>query len=61
MLVSHWLGGHYLSTQTALRLGYKQVTDIIHDEVIRFLERLPQSTGLPFNDHIPFISEQTKQ
>ena len=33
----------------------------IRDEVIRFLERLPQLTGLLFNDHTPFISEQTKQ
>ena len=37
------------------------MADAIRDEVIRFLERLPQLTGLLFNDHTPFISEQTKQ
>ncbi|EKC8000199.1 type VI secretion system protein TssA [Shigella sonnei] len=61
LLAPYWLDGHCLSAQTALRLGYKQVADAIHDEVIRFLERLPQLTGLLFNDHTPFISEQTKQ
>ncbi|EEC8544789.1 type VI secretion system protein TssA [Escherichia coli] len=40
---------------------WQQVADAIRDEVIRFLERLPQLTGLLFNDHTPFISEQTKQ
>ena len=61
LLAPYWLDGHCLSAQTALRLGYKQVADTIRDEVIRFLERLPQLTGLLFNDHTPFISEQTKQ
>lgn len=61
LLAPYWLDGHCLSAQTALRLGYKQVADAIRDEVIRFLERLPQLTGLLFNDHTPFISEQTKQ
>ncbi|HBP8780465.1 TPA: type VI secretion system membrane subunit TssM [Escherichia coli] len=59
LLAPYWLDGHCLSAQTALRLGYKQVADAIRDEVIRFLERLPQLTGLLFNDHTPFISEQT--
>ncbi|EFQ3920340.1 type VI secretion system protein TssA [Escherichia coli] len=61
LLAPYWLDGHCLSAQTALRLGHKQVADAIRDEVIRFLERLPQLTGLLFNDHTPFISEQTKQ
>ncbi|MCV5934182.1 type VI secretion system domain-containing protein, partial [Escherichia coli] len=61
LLAPYWLDGHCLSAQTALRLGYKQVADAIRDEVIRFLERLPQLTGLLFNDHTPFISEQMKQ
>ncbi len=60
LLAPYWLDGHCLSAQTALRLGYKQVADAIRDEVIRF-QRLPQLTGLLFNDHTPFISEQTKQ
>ena len=41
LLAPYWLDGHCLSAQTALRLGYKQVADAIRDEVIRFLERLP--------------------
>lgn len=45
LLAPYWLDGHCLSAQTALRLGYKQVADAIRDEVIRFLERLPQLTG----------------
>lgn len=61
LLAPYWLDGHCLSAQTALRLGYKQVADAIRDEVTRFLERLPQLTGLLFNDRTPFISEQTKQ
>lgn len=61
LLAPYWLDGHYLSAQTALRLGYKQVADAIRDEVTLFLERLPQLTGLLFNDRTPFISEQTKQ
>ncbi|HGV2325033.1 TPA: type VI secretion system domain-containing protein, partial [Escherichia coli] len=61
LLAPYWLDGHCLSAQTALRLGYKQVADTIRDEVIRFLERLPQLTGLLFNDRTPFLSEQTKQ
>ncbi len=61
LLAPYWLDGHYLSAQTALRLGYKQVADAIRDEVTHFLERLPQLSGLLFNDRTPFISEQTKQ
>lgn len=61
LLAPYWLDGHCLSAQTAQRLGYKQVADAIRDEVTRFLERLPQLTGLLFNDRTPFISEQTKQ
>ena len=41
LLAPYWLDGHCLSAQTALRLGHKQVADAIRDEVIRFLERLP--------------------
>lgn len=61
LLAPYWLDGHCLSAQTAQRLGYKQVADAIRDELTRFLERLPQLTGLLFNDRTPFISEQTKQ
>lgn len=61
LLAPYWLDGHYLSAQTALRLGYKQVGETIRDEVTCFLDRLPALTDLRFNDHTPFISEQTKQ
>ncbi len=53
--------GHYLSAQTALRLGYKQVADAIRDEVTGFLACLPALINLLFNDRTPFVSEQTKQ
>lgn len=61
LLAPYWLDGHYLSAQIALRLGYKQAAEAIRDEVACFLDRLPALTGLLFNDHTPFISEQTKQ
>ncbi|TBM17943.1 type VI secretion system protein TssA [Hafnia alvei] len=61
LLAPYWLDGHYLSAQTALRLGYKQVAEAIRDELSCFLTRLPALTGLLFNDRTPFISEQTKQ
>ena len=58
-LLTGWMVTAFLHRRRCL--GYKQVADAIRDEVIRFLERLPQLTGLLFNDHTPFISEQTKQ
>ncbi|EPG6461831.1 type VI secretion system protein TssA [Citrobacter freundii] len=61
LLAPYWLDGHYLSAQTALRLGYTDVAEVIRDEVTRFLVRLPQLTSLLFNDHTPFIAEPTKQ
>lgn len=61
LLAPYWLDGHYLSAQTARRLGYKQVGETIRDEVTCFLDRLPALTDLRFNDHTPFISEQMKQ
>ena len=61
LLAPYWLDGHYLSAQTALRLGYTDVAEAIRDEVTRFLVRLPQLTSLLFNDHTPFIAEPTKQ
>lgn len=61
LLAPYWLDGHYLSAQTALRLGYKQVADAIRDEVTGFLARLPALINLLFNDRTPFVSEQTKQ
>lgn len=61
LLAPYWLDGHYLSAQTALRLGYSQVGEAIRDEVSCFLDRLPALTDLRFNDRSPFISEQTKQ
>ncbi len=61
LLAPYWLDGHYLSAQTALRLGYKQVADAIRDEVTDFLARLPALINLLFNDRTPFVSEQTKQ
>ncbi|WP_410402968.1 type VI secretion system protein TssA [Escherichia sp. B1147] len=61
LLAPYWLDGHYLSAQTALRLGYKQVAEAIRDEVTGFLARLPTLINLLFNDRTPFVSEQTKQ
>lgn len=61
LLAPYWLDGHYLSAQTALRLGYKQAAEAIRDEVSGFLTRLPQLASLLFNDRTPFVSEQTKQ
>ncbi|MDN8602169.1 type VI secretion system protein TssA [Citrobacter sp. S2-9] len=61
LLAPYWLDGHYLSAQTALRLGCKQVAEAVRDEVTCFLDRLPALTSLLFNDRTPFISEQTKQ
>lgn len=61
LLAPWWLDGHYLSAQTAQRLGYQRVADAIRDEVSGFLGRLPALTGLLFSDRTPFISEQTKQ
>ncbi|EOX8478029.1 type VI secretion system protein TssA [Salmonella enterica subsp. indica] len=61
LLAPYWLDGHYLSAQTALRLGYKQVAEAVRDEVSGFLARLPQLATLLFNDRTPFVSEQTKQ
>lgn len=61
LLAPYWLDGHYLSAQTAQRLGYTSAAEAIRDEVARFLARLPQLTTLLFNDRTPFMNEQTKQ
>ncbi|KFD19444.1 type VI secretion system protein TssA [Yokenella regensburgei] len=61
LLAPYWLEGHYLSAQTAQRLGYASAAEAIRDEVARFLTRLPQLATLRFNDCTPFMSEQTKQ
>lgn len=61
LLAPYWLDGHYLSAQTAQRLGYTSAAEAIRDEVARFLARLPQLTTLRFNDRTPFMNEQTKQ
>ncbi|HAL2893439.1 TPA: type VI secretion system protein TssA [Escherichia coli] len=61
LLAPYWLDGHYISAQTAHRLGYTAVADAIRDEVVSFLGRLPALADLLFNDHIPFVSEKTKQ
>ncbi len=61
LLAPYWLDGHYLSAQTAHRLGYTAVADAIRDEVVSFLGRLPALADLLFNDHTPFVSEKTKQ
>lgn len=61
LLAPYWLDGHYLSAQTAQRLGYQRVADAIRDEVGGFLARLPALAKLLFSDRTPFISEQTKQ
>ena len=61
LLAPYWLDGHYLSAQTAQRLGYTSAAEAIRDEVTRFLARLPQLASLRFNDRTPFMSEQTKQ
>ncbi|EHB3782778.1 type VI secretion system protein TssA [Salmonella enterica] len=61
VLAPYWLDGHYLSAQTAQRLGYSAVAEAIRDEVGRFLARLPQLATLLFNDRTPFITEQTRQ
>ncbi|VEA63347.1 type VI secretion-associated protein, family [Salmonella enterica subsp. salamae] len=61
LLAPYWFDGHYLSAQTAQRLGYIRVADAIRDETVHFLTRLPQLNGLLFNDRTPFIAEPTKQ
>ncbi|MBA3113644.1 type VI secretion system protein TssA [Salmonella enterica] len=61
LLAPYWFDGHYLSAQTAQRLGYTRVSDAIRDETAHFLTRLPQLTALLFNDRTPFIAEPTKQ
>ncbi|YCU15014.1 type VI secretion system ImpA domain-containing protein [Escherichia coli] len=61
LLAPYWLDGHYISAQTAHRLGYTAVADAIRDEVVSFLGRLPALADLLFNDHTPFVSEKTKQ
>lgn len=61
ILAPYWLDGHYLSAQTAQRLGYTSAAEAIRDELTRFLARLPQLATLLFNDRTPFMSEQTKQ
>lgn len=61
LLAPYWLDGHYLSAQTAQRLGYTSAAEAIRDEVTRFLARLPQLASLLFNDRTPFMNEQTKQ
>lgn len=61
LLAPYWFDGHYLSAQTAQRLGYTRVADAIRDETVHFLTRLPQLNGLLFNDRTPFIAEPTKQ
>ena len=61
LLAPYWLDGHYLSAQTAQRLGYSSAAEAIRDEMARFLVRLPQLATLRFNDRTPFMSEQTKQ
>jgi type VI secretion system protein VasJ len=61
LLAPYWLDGHYLSAQTAQRLGYHDAAEAIREEVIRFLTRLPRLATLLFNDHTPFISELTTQ
>lgn len=61
LLAPYWFDGHYLSAQAAQRLGYNCVAEAIRDEVTDFITRLPQLSALLFNDHTPFVTEQTKQ
>lgn len=61
LLAPYWLDGHHLSAQIAQRLGHEDVAQTIRDETGRFLSRLPQLSALLFNDHTPFMNEQTKQ
>lgn len=61
LLAPYWFDGHYLSAQAAQRLGYIAVAEAIREEAGGFLTRLPQLSTLLFNDHTPFISNQTKQ
>ena len=61
LLAPYWLDGHYLSAQTAQRLGYTDAAEAIRDEVTRFLARLPRLATLLFNALTPYISEPTKQ
>lgn len=61
LLAPYWLDGHcQLHRRRCVWVTNRWQTPSAMG-VIRFLERLPQLTGLLFNDHTPFISEQTKQ
>ena len=57
LLAPYWLDGHYISAQTAHRLGYTAVADAIRDEVVSFLAVCPRSLIFCLTT-TPFVSEK---
>lgn len=56
-LSPYWFDGHALSAQIASQLGFVDVAQAIHQELVQFLNRLPQLQHYLFVDGIPFMSE----
>ena len=56
-LSPYWFDGHLLSALLARQLGFTDVAQAIHQELVQFLNRLPQLQHYLFVDGIPFMSE----
>jgi type VI secretion system protein VasJ len=56
-LSPYWFDGHALSAQMARQLGFIDVAEAIHQELVQFLHRLPQLQHYRFVDGTPFLAE----
>ena len=56
-LSPYWFDGHALSAQMARQLGFIDVAQAIHQELVQFLHRLPPLQHYRFADGTPFLAE----
>ena len=56
-LSPYWFDGHLLSALLARQLGFTDVAQAIHQELVQFLHRLPQLHHYRFVDGTPFLAE----
>ena len=56
-LSPYWFDGHLLSALLARQLGFTDVAQAIHQELVQFLHRLPQLQHYRFVDGTPFLAE----
>lgn len=57
-LAPYWFHGHYLSAQIATHRGHHAVAQAIREELMAFINRLPELERLSFSDKTPFITAE---